>query len=109
MERGTRNDNDDENEDENCHPEGTVPSSRGTPTRSISVGCDDGAFRVPKESLAEGVSLNSKHYTLNEERLTWNGAAELRLTSDKGAINRAEHFNRSAASLTGTEGAYSKL
>ena len=31
------------------------------------------------------------------------------LTSDKGAINRAEHFNRSAASLTGTEGAYSKL
>mgnify|MGYP006966402213 CR=1 FL=1 len=24
-----------------------------------------------------------------------------------GAINRAEHFNRSAASLTGTEGAYS--
>ena len=34
--------------------------------------------------------------------------AELRLTSDKGAINRAEHFNRSAASLTGTEGAYSK-
>ena len=43
------------------HPDGTVPSSRGTPTRSISVGCDDGAFRVPKESLAEGVSLNSKH------------------------------------------------
>ena len=27
----------------------------------------------------------------------------------EGAINRAEHFNRSAASLTGTEGAYSKL
>ena len=26
----------------------------------------------------------------------------------EGAINRAEHFNRSAASLTGTEGAYSK-
>ena len=47
------------------HPEGTVPSSRGTPTRSISVGCDDGAFRVPKESLAEGVSLNTKLYTLN--------------------------------------------
>ena len=62
-ERGTRNDDDDddENEDENCHPEGTVPSSRGTPTRSISVGCDDGAFRVPKESLAEGVSLNTTH------------------------------------------------
>jgi hypothetical protein len=48
-------------------PDGTVPSSRGTPTRSISVGCDDGAFRVPKESLAEGslYTLNSKHYTLN--------------------------------------------
>ena len=27
----------------------------------------------------------------------------------EGAINRAEHFNRSAASLTGTEGAYSTL
>ena len=46
-------------------PDGTVPSSRGTPTRSISVGCDDGAFRVPKESLAEGVSLNPKPYTLH--------------------------------------------
>ena len=46
-----------------CHPDGTVPSSRGTPTRSISVGCDDGAFRVPKESLAEGVY--SKLYTLH--------------------------------------------
>ena len=43
-----------------CLPDGTVPSSRGTPTRSISVGCDNGAFRVPKESLAEGVTLHSK-------------------------------------------------
>ena len=54
--------------------DGTVPSSRGTPTRSISVGSrtsralridDDGAFRVPKESLAEGVTLHTTHYTLH--------------------------------------------
>ena len=56
-ERGTRNDDDnddddeDENEDENYHPEGTVPSSRGT-------------------SEAEGVSLNTKHYTLNTKHYT---------------------------------------
>ena len=62
--------NEDEYEDENCHPEGTVPSSRGTPTRSISVGCDDGAFRVPKESLAEGGSLNTKRLTVNVEQFT---------------------------------------
>ena len=55
-----------------CLPDGTVPSSRGTPTRSISVGCDDGAFRVPKESLAEGVTLHTTLYTLNEKRETVN-------------------------------------
>ena len=43
-------------------PDGTVPSLRGT-------------------SEAEGVSLN-------DERETWNGAAELRLTSAEGAINQ---------------------
>ena len=59
---------DNDNENENYHPDGTVPSSRGTPTRSISVGSrtsralridDDGAFRVPKESLAEGGALHT--------------------------------------------------
>ena len=61
---------------------------------------------------------------VNVERGTGNADAELRttddrqrttvnravsaLTSDEGAINRAEHFNRSGASLTGTEGAYSQ-
>ena len=42
--------------------------------------------------------------TDDRQRTTVNRAVSA-LTSDEGAINRAEHFNRSAASLTGTEGA----
>ena len=41
--------NDDVNKNENYRPDGTVPSSRGT-------------------SEAEGVSLNTKHYTLNYQQ-----------------------------------------
>ena len=80
---------------ENCHPDGTVPSSRGTPTRSISVGCDDGAFRVPKESLAEGVTLNSQPSSLDPQP----SKSAASLTGTEGA------YSRSAASFTGTEGA----
>ena len=82
------------NENENCHPDGTVPSSRGT-------------------SEAEGVY--SKHYTLNSKQNQplaelENQQSETAINQrPEGAINRAEHFNRSAASLTGTEGAKPRL
>ena len=56
---------------------------------------------------------NSKHYTLHSKQNQ--PLAELENQQSmtainqrpEGAINRAEHFNRSAASLTGAEGAYS--
>ena len=49
-------------------------------------------------------TVNSLRSTDDRRQTTVNRAVSA-LTSDEGAINRAEHFNRSRASLTGTEGA----
>ena len=86
--------------------------------------CPNGVPPLDNENLAAELRAtgNVERGAVNVERGTWNeNTAELYENDNDnenqqsttainqrpgGAINRAEHFNRSAASLTGTEGAH---
>ena len=110
----------------NALPKATALQStvNGQQTTDFSNQRDNTEFRHDDENLAAELrtTINVERGTVNVERGTWNDeqlccnvnvdANQQSTTAinqqPEGAINRAEHFNRSAASLTGTEGAYSK-
>ena len=92
------------NENENCHPDGNSKLYTLTTQRSESNIC--------LHNIAEQASglkcetfINSKQNQPLAELENQQSMTAINQRPE-GAINRAEHFNRSAASFTGTAGAY---